>query len=88
MHDYFKYCNVASKVIHSDKFVYEITRLEVIELTNDGSEVTSFERKANMSISEDNDAFFLFLLMSFLRSGGLPRQLSVLLTCNLGQGVV
>ena len=44
-HDIFKYCDVALMVTQKGKRLYHIGRVEAMESTRDGSEVTSFELK-------------------------------------------
>jgi len=44
-HDIFKYCDVALMVAQKGKRLYHIGRVEAMESTRDGSEVTSFELK-------------------------------------------
>ena len=44
-HDIFKYCDVALMVSQKGKSFYRIGRVEAMESTKDGSEVTSFELK-------------------------------------------
>ena len=70
-HDIIKYCNVALKVTHNGTTVYDIGRVEVIELTKDGLDFVSFEEKAKQSVrvrcslyTEDENDYFYFI--SFL----------------------
>lgn len=44
-HDIYKYCDVALKVVQKGKTKFHIGRVEAIESTKDGKEVTSFEMK-------------------------------------------
>ena len=49
-HDIFKYCNVALRVTQDGKGRYQIGRVEAMESTKDGSEITSFQLKSKASV--------------------------------------
>ena len=49
-HDIFKYCDVALMVTQEGELLYHIGRVEAMESTRDGSEVTSFELKRKTTV--------------------------------------
>ena len=49
-HDIFKYCDVALKVVQKGKKKFQIGRVEAIQLTKDGSEITSFQTKSKLPV--------------------------------------
>ena len=49
-HDIFKYCDVALKVVQKGKKKFQIGRVEAIQSTKDGSEITSFQTKSKVPV--------------------------------------
>jgi len=66
-HDIFKYCDVALRVTQDGKGRYQIGRVEAMESTKDGSEVTSFQLKSKASVRircslysrDESDVYFV-----------------------------
>ena len=49
-HDIFKYCDVALKIVQKGKNKFHIGRVEAIQSTKDGSEITSFQTKGKVPV--------------------------------------
>ena len=49
-HNIYKYCDIALKVVQKGKTKFHIGRVEAIESTKDGTEITSFQMKSKVSV--------------------------------------
>ena len=66
-HDIFKYCDIALRVTQDGQSKYQIGRVEAIESTKEGCELTSFQLKSKTSVRircslyarDENDAYFI-----------------------------